>query len=208
MPSAAILAGGRATRFAGRDKSTLVVDGRSILSRQIEELSRIADDIMIIGDGTTTPGPTERRTQHGDVVVRVVPDRVRDCGPLAGLDAAFAAARHDVLVVVACDMPFVTTAFLAHLLSLTVDADAVVPRTEDGYHPLCAAYTRACRPVVAERLARGRLSVVEMFDDVRVRVVPMSEINTFGGSRLLANVNTPAALKIAEETSALRSHEA
>ena len=38
MQSAAILAGGDARRFGGRDKSALVVDGRTILERQIAEL--------------------------------------------------------------------------------------------------------------------------------------------------------------------------
>ena len=201
MPSAAILAGGRATRFGGRDKSALVVDGRSILTRQMRELSQVADDIMIVGDGTTQP----RREQSGEIAVRMVRDRVPDCGPLAGLDASLVAARHEVLVLVACDMPFVTAAFLDYLLSLVVDADAVVPRTEDGYHPLCAVYTRACQPVVADRLARGRLSVVELFDEITVRVVPIAEINAFGGPRLLANVNTPAAFN---EIGALQRHKA
>src|SRR2546423_227500 len=48
MRSAAILAGGLATRFGGRDKSALVVDGRSILERQIAELSPVVDDLMIL----------------------------------------------------------------------------------------------------------------------------------------------------------------
>jgi molybdopterin-guanine dinucleotide biosynthesis protein A len=44
MPTAAILAGGRAARFGGRDKSALVIEGRSILERQITELLPAADD--------------------------------------------------------------------------------------------------------------------------------------------------------------------
>ena len=40
--SAAILAGGQARRYGGRDKSMLVVDGRSIRDRQIAELATIA----------------------------------------------------------------------------------------------------------------------------------------------------------------------
>ena len=49
MYSAAILAGGRATRFGGRDKSALVVDGRTIRDRQLEMLSSVAGDILIAG---------------------------------------------------------------------------------------------------------------------------------------------------------------
>ena len=46
MLSAAILAGGRATRFGGQDKSALVVDGRTIFDRQVTELSKIAGEIL------------------------------------------------------------------------------------------------------------------------------------------------------------------
>ena len=49
MPSAAILAGGRATRFGGRPKTGIVVDGRSILDRQVGELSLVTDDLLFIG---------------------------------------------------------------------------------------------------------------------------------------------------------------
>src|SRR6185503_11511502 len=108
---------------------------------------------------------------------------------------ALSAARHDTLVVVACDMPFVTASFLQYLSSLTHEADAVVPCTEDGYHPLCAAYTRACHAVVARRLAERRLPVVGVFDDVRTHAVTSEEIAGFGDpARLLANVNTADAL--------------
>jgi molybdopterin-guanine dinucleotide biosynthesis protein A len=183
MPSAAILAGGRASRFGGRDKGALVVQGRPILDRQLAALSRIADDVMLVVGEETPP-------RAG---IRVVRDRVTASGPLGGLDAALAAARHDALVLLACDMPFVTARLLGHLLALTDGADAVVPRTERGYHPLCAAYTRACQPAVAARLARGQFRMVDFLADVRVRVVCGDELAAFGDHhRLLANINTPA----------------
>ena len=106
-------------------------------------------------------------------------DRVPDSGPLGGLDAALAAARDDRLVVVACDMPFVTASLFAHLLAQTQDADAVVPRTERGYHPLCAAYTRACQVAVVRRLAERRLKMLELFEDIRVHVVERHAIERF-----------------------------
>lgn len=194
MPTAAILAGGRATRFGGRDKGALVVGGRSILERQLAELSRITDDILVVGAKTGSGRFLDPHLQQPSrPVFRVVPDRTPGCGPLGGLDAALAAARDDAVVIVACDMPFLTHALLEHLLHLTVDADAVVPRTERGYHPLCAAYTRACQAAVGRRLADGRLKMTDLLEEVRVRVVTAREIDAFGDSRrLLANVNTPS----------------
>ena len=188
MRSAAILAGGRATRFGGRDKSALVVDGRSIVERQVAELSAVVDDIMIVGaraDGARAFQASDR--------VRLIADIVPGCGPLGGLHTALTAARGDALLLVACDMPYLSTPFLAYLLSLAAGVDIVVPQTERGYHPLCAVYTRACLEPAAARLADRRLTMRELVDSMRTRVVPIDEIRQFGDpDRLLANVNTPA----------------
>jgi molybdopterin-guanine dinucleotide biosynthesis protein A len=188
MTSAAILAGGRANRCGGRDKGSLLVEGRSILARQLDELSQLTSDILIVGADRV---PTSSLLNLA--AVRPVQDRVPGQGPLGGLEAALTAARHDVVVVVACDMPFVTAKLLAHLLSCVGDVDAVVPRTERGYHPLCAVYTRRCRDAIQRRLASGQLAVRGLFEDVQVRFVDASEIARFGDPcRLLANVNTLA----------------
>lgn len=202
MWSAAILAGGQARRFGGRDKSALVVEGRPILERQIDELSTLTADIMIVGGQAARSGPsTSLRAGRA----RLVADRVPGSGPLAGLHAALIESRGDATIVIACDMPYVSAPFLRHLLELTRVADAVVPRTERGYHPLCAAYTRACLPAAAARLAGARLTMAGLFEDVRVRAVTIEEIDAFGDHhRLLANVNTPAEYNALE---ALQGHQ-
>jgi molybdenum cofactor guanylyltransferase len=198
MRSAAILAGGLATRFGGRDKSALVIDGRSILERQVTELSTVVDEIMIVG------GPASVESTAA-IELRTIADIVPGCGPLGGLHAALNAARGDALFLVACDMPFVTAALAAYLLTLAGDADAVVPRTERGYHPLCAVYGRACLPAVERRLAERRLKMLDLLHDLRVRDVTAGDLGRFGNcDRLLANVNTPAEYASLE---ALQGHK-
>lgn len=188
MHSVAILAGGQATRFGGRDKSALVVEGRTILDRQVAELSSLSTDVLIVGGSLDVAPP-----QAGDRVVRAVEDRIPGCGPLGGIHAALTEAAGDTVFVVACDMPYVTAALGAFLLDLARHADLVVPRTERGYHPLCAVYTRACLPPVTRRLADRRLTLQHLVADVRARVVTVEELTRFGDhDRLLANVNTPA----------------
>jgi len=188
--SAAILAGGRATRFGGRDKGALIVDGRPIRDRQLDVLSAVADDMLIVG-GVRPPNLRES--------VRHVGDRVHECGPLGGLYTALSETTSDAVIVVACDMPYVSVPLLQHLLALVDGADAVVPRTERGYHPLCAAYARACLEPVARHLAERRLKVAALFDEIRVRVVDASALAAFGEpERLLANVNTPDEYKAIE----------
>jgi len=187
--SAAILIGGRATRFEGRDKSALVVDGQTILSRQLTAIAGVAPgadvDLMLAGSRPAGGVPPSART---------VPDIVPGCGPLSGLHAALSSARFEHTLMLACDMPFVTAPLLRHLLALGRAADApdiVVPRTDRGYHPLCAVYSRACLEPAARRLARGDFKLMSMFGEMRVRVVTADALEAFGDAdRLLANVNT------------------
>lgn len=194
MRSAAILAGGRATRLGGRDKSALVVGGCTILSRQIAELSAVdrVDEILIAGGAT-----------HASA--RTIADIVPGCGPLGGIHAALTEARHEVVFVVACDTPYPTAALITYLFELATNVDVVVPRTEHGYHPLCAVYTRGCLDPIAQRLAAGRLKVMDLFADVRTRSVPAADLARFGDPRqLFANVNTPADYRDLE---ALHGHK-
>jgi molybdopterin-guanine dinucleotide biosynthesis protein A len=194
MASAAILAGGQARRFGGRDKSTLRVGGRRILERQLDELCHITDDILLVGG----------RPIEVVAGLRPVSDRVPDSGPLGGLDAALAAARDDRVILVACDMPFITAGFLEGLLALSDSVDAVVPRTERGYHPLCAVYGRSCHPAVVRRLVERQLKMLDLLEDLKVHVVDREHVAMFGGERVLANVNTPDEL---HDLEALIGHE-
>jgi molybdenum cofactor guanylyltransferase len=185
--SAAILAGGQATRFGGRDKSMLLVDGRTIRDRQVAALSSLTDDILIVGVDLA------HRLRADACAPRLIADIVPGCGPLGGLHAALTEARGDAVFLVACDMPYITAPFAAYLLSLAGEADIVVPQTDRGYHPLCAVYTRACLAPVAARLADRRLRMRELVEEMSPRVVTAEEIDRFGDRHLLlANVNTPA----------------
>ena len=208
MLTAAILAGGRATRFGGLDKGALLVGGRSIFDRQSSELSQIAGEILLVGNPIPDDAPSVR---HG---VKAIPDLMPGCGPLGGVHAALTAAHSDEVIVVACDMPYVTAPFLAYLAVLVADSGvhggsgavvAVVPRTECGYHPLCAAYTRAAIEPIERVLAAGRLTMMALLTELRIRAVITEDIARFGDPhQLLANVNTPAEYQSLE---ALHNHE-
>lgn len=192
MLSAAILNGGRATRYGGRDKGALVIGERTIRAHQIAVLSQVSGDVSLVGGN---PLAESDLPAH----VRWVPDEHPGLGPLAGIEAALREARHELVVIVACDMPGLTTDFLTQLIALATDADVdvVVPKTAQGYHPLCAVYRAAiCLPLVTAQLAEGRLAVrtlFTLFPGLRVREVSGAELAATGDPRrLLANINTTA----------------
>ncbi len=76
MQTAAILAGGRARRLGGRDKSRLVVGGRTILERQLDVLRRLVPRIVIVANAPE---------QFADAGVPVLADAVPGCGSLGGI---------------------------------------------------------------------------------------------------------------------------
>ena len=194
MTSAAILAGGRARRFDGRDKTHIRVFGRTLLESQCDVLRQCAHRIFLVG----------YRGAAVDAPVVPIPDRVPDSGPLSGLDAALEAAGDDPLIVVACDMPNLDPALLRFMADGLNGHDAVVPRTERGYHPLCAVYAQSCRPAVQDRLQRGQLRMTDLLAALQVRVVEAAELARFGDpDRLLANVNSQADLDAVES---LKNH--
>lgn len=190
MTSAAILTGGRARRFDGRDKSQLRVGGRTILERQLDALRGMVDHIWLAGYHGAEPLVPP---------LFALSDRIPDCGPLGGLDAALAATPVGSVLLLACDMPNVTAALLGHLVHQLDGVDAVVPRTERGYHPLCAVYAQSSRVAVRRRLEQGHLRMQDLLADLRIRTVDGPELASFGEpDSLLANVNTQATLDALE----------
>jgi molybdopterin-guanine dinucleotide biosynthesis protein A len=190
--AAAILAGGRATRLHGADKSGLVIGGRTIRDRQLEALSGLVDRIFLIGGPAADPGAGP---DEGAAIPRV-PDLAAGRGPLGGIQTALHHAGDAACtLIVACDLPFVSRPFLAFLLARALEADAadvVVPRSGDRLHPLCATYNRRVREAVDRRVASGALAVQALFDEVRVDVVDPEVVATFDPDGVMFwNVNTP-----------------
>jgi molybdopterin-guanine dinucleotide biosynthesis protein A len=183
MWTGAILAGGRARRLGGIDKSALQVGGASILDRQLAVLRSVTPHIMIVASSE------DRYREAGVPVVR---DRIQGAGSLGGIYTALVEAPTEQLVIMACDMPFLTAPFLVRLAALAADADAVIPRDARRLHPLCSGWSRRAAPHLRARIEDGRLRVVEALDGLDVREMDPRELARFDpDGRLLMNVNTP-----------------
>ncbi len=180
---AAIVAGGGARRFGGQDKGRLVVSGRTIIIRQVEVLQRVASELLVVAQDPA---------RFGDLPVRVVPDRSAGLGAIGGIDAALHATSCDRVIVVACDLPFLTSALLDHLVQLSAERDGAWIRTERGVEPLVACYHTRARDRVARYIDAGgrRASALGGLLDMAELTSP--DLDQFGEpARLLANINTP-----------------
>ena len=194
---AAILAGGRARRFGGRDKSSLDVGGASILDRQRAALRSVAGRIFVVSGN---PAPYQERG------LEAVADLVPGAASLGGIYTALAHATAEQVLVVACDLPFLTASFLRRLASEAHPGDeAVVPRSADGWQPLCAVYSRGLAEPARRQIEAGRLKIVDFLAAARVREIGPEAIAEHDPDGLLFfNVNSPADWQLANQLAASR----
>ena len=181
--TAAIIAGGRAQRLGGLEKSDLVIGGRRIIDRQLSVLGHVAEHILIVSNDHHAFRASG---------LQVCADLMPGAGPLSGLYTALVRSPTARTIVVACDLPFLTVSFLRHLAARSRGADAAIPRTATGPEPLCAVYDRVCVEPIRARLERGALRVSALRNDLRVTDIGPSEVAPFDpAGTLFFNVNTP-----------------
>lgn len=198
MPwSAAILAGGHARRLGGRNKSVLDIGGVPLLDRQLAVLGALTDAVVLVGG----PSPHPHAPQ-----LEVLPDRWPGTGALGGLCTALTAAPGERVLVLACDMPFLTARFLDVLVRHDPAALAVIPERAGRWHPLCAVYHRRAADRLVEALARGERRVIDVVAGLSPRLLTDDAIAPFDADgRLLANINTPDDYARASERRRIRS---
>jgi molybdopterin-guanine dinucleotide biosynthesis protein A len=188
--AAAILAGGRARRLGHVNKGTLSLGRTEIIDRQLLALRDVASRVFVVGT------ESEAWTARG---LEVVPDEIPGAGALGGLYTAIVRSPCDRTLVLACDMPFVSAAFLGRL-AVEDTADAVIPHGPRGYEPLCAIYSRACAPEIRARLERGELQASVPPSGVRVVEIGPEIISKYDPHGLIfMNVNTPHDYERARE---------
>ena len=169
--------------MAGADKATLLVGGRSIIDRQLTVLRALTPHLLIVGRNTET---------HCGLGVPITADRLEDAGPLGGLYTALVEAGTPRIVVVACDMPFLTPNLVRRLVEPDANVDAVMPRDRDGQHPLCACYHTGAAERLRRRLDSGLLSVRGAIADLIVHHINPDELASLDpDGRAMWNVNTP-----------------
>ena len=185
--TAFILAGGKSTRM-GRDKAFVDYSGRTLLARALDLARSVTPDVHIVGS-------RERFAEFAPVVE----DKFRECGPLGGIHAALVASQTELNLILAVDMPFVSTAFLHYSLTQARsarDADAVVPRAGGRWQPLCAIYRRKFSVTAESALRVGRNRIGQLFDEIRLRVIDADELQGAGFSLdIFQNLNTPEDLE-------------
>jgi len=180
-----ILAGGKSTRMS-RDKAFVVLEGRTLLDRMLELARSVCADVRIVGD-----------RKKFSAFAPVVEDIFSGCGPLGGIHAALRSSATELNLIVAVDVPFLSSKFLEFLIakSRASSASVILARTSDGWQPLCAVYRREFADRAEQALKLGRYRIDTLFDRASTLVIEEAELRDQGFSPdLFRNLNTPEEL--------------
>jgi len=181
-----VLAGGKSSRMK-TDKAFLEFGGETFLSRAVRTLSPVCDGRtkIILNPNQTAPG-----------IYECVYDVFTERGALGGIHAALENCRSEWAIILAVDLPFVSSAAIGRLKQIALESSefsAVVPIQNDGrLQPLCAVYRAAdCLPKLEDLLSRtASASVRDFLELVPTRRVQQNEL-TDGSADLFFNVNEP-----------------
>jgi molybdenum cofactor guanylyltransferase len=176
-----VLAGGESSRM-GQDKAFMLLAGRTLLAHALERAQAATGNAWIVGS-------REKFAAFGPVVEDVYPGR----GPLAGIQAALAAARTDLNLITAVDMPFLQLDFLNDLIARARASQAmvVVPRAGGRFQPLCAVYRKDFAEVAQQSLCAGKNKIDSLFAEVQTLTVEQADLERNGFTEeMFRNLNT------------------
>jgi len=176
-----ILTGGKSSRM-GQDKALMILDGKPMARRVANTLAPFCDEILVSSN-------LDAHAVFGD---RLVGDTFTNCGPLSGLYSALSAAKNNEILVLSCDVPFVSGQIIHSLLDHAVIFDAIVARCDQQIHPLIAVYRKSALETIESSLQIKQLKMLACLEKMNVHYVdfPVSLAQHF------ENLNSPEDLKL------------
>lgn len=178
-----LLSGGSSSRM-GADKALLEINGQPLLLRAARLIQPLVASVTVIGDPA----------RYASLGLAVVPDDIAGLGPLGGIATALRISAMSWNLVVACDLPYLTAAWLEFLVARAraSRADALLPLSDPGPEPLCAMYHARCAPVISAALHRGVRKVTDGLAGLVIETLPYEEWKAFdSGGGLFKNMNSP-----------------
>jgi molybdopterin-guanine dinucleotide biosynthesis protein A len=174
-----VLAGGASSRFGGKPKGLIAIEGRAMALCVADVLAPLCTRVVIearVGVGYEALGlPLVHAGHEGK-------------GPLAGIVAGLGLASADERIAFApCDMPSLDGDIYRALIQAVEGAPGAYAETVDGFEPLVSVLGASMRGALVRALARREPlrthAVLDAAGAVRVM---------FEDRRAFANINTPA----------------
>jgi molybdenum cofactor guanylyltransferase len=185
-----VLVGGKSSRM-GADKFALEFNGETFLERAVNTLKPVCETVKIVLN----------QTQNIETNQPIVRDIYNERGALGGIHAALKNCETKFAIILAVDLPFVTTEAIEILTEFTLASNkfiAFVPRQTDGKaQPLCAIYrANYCLPTLENLMNENdSASVNDFLELVYPRFIDQNKLTDHENTDIFFNVNSPIQLE-------------
>lgn len=164
--SCLILAGGQSKRMNHEDKGLVKFNGRPLIEHVVNALHNQIDDFVISAN---------RNIQsYQRLTSIVIPDNGSKNGPLAGIVAAAPACRHEQVLVVPCDMPYLPNNLVKSLLSASKSRDIAIVRVQNRLQ-LVFLMRKSLLVSAQEHLSSGRFKLMQWIENCSPAVVDYND---------------------------------
>ncbi|MFC1782585.1 molybdenum cofactor guanylyltransferase [Planctomycetota bacterium] len=189
-----ILAGGAGSRLKGVDKARLVIDSTPLIERAVELLRDWFAEVLIVSNG---------QRHYEFERVKLLADEKPNCGPLMGLYTALKASRHELNLVLACDMPYVSRKLVQMMMETETSGnyDVVTPVVNGYREPFLAVYHKQALEIIKRNLDRNRYKMTGIFEQMNVGEISEERLRQIDPElKNFININTPEDLEAAQKT--------
>ena len=182
-----VLAGGKSSRM-GKDKFALLFNGKTFLERAVETLTKVCENRVKI---------VLNQKQIIETPQPIVRDVYENRGALGGIHAALKNCETKFAVILAVDLPFVTSETIEKLITFSLSSNkylAFVPRQIDSRaQPLCGIYRASyCLPTLEKLLEEtDSASVKDFLELIYPRFIEQNKLANDSETDIFFNVNAP-----------------
>jgi molybdopterin-guanine dinucleotide biosynthesis protein A len=134
----------------GTDKAMLKWEGQLLIARAVGLAREAGASEVFI---SSRPG-----ADYSALACPVLVDLVPGKGPMGGIERGLFSCRNPFLLVLAVDLPRMTSHFLRSLFARCDDKSGIVPSLNNRIEPLVAIYPRHTHALASGLLAKGHLA--------------------------------------------------
>ena len=193
----AILAKGGSRRLGGAVKPLLLFQGKALIERPLAVATACGLRALVV-----TNSQEIVRYFRGRAEVTVLTDALDDSGPVGALFTALSCNRQHSILLLGCDMPWLSPEVIQTILRAAGRAPATVPCINGVPQPLCAVYEPAALPVITTALSKKSIGLAALCERMGAQYLDEAALGYTADCRWFHDVDSwedYAALTIAQK---------
>jgi molybdopterin-guanine dinucleotide biosynthesis protein A len=185
--TAAIIAGGLSFRF-GEAKEKYIYKGKPLLRYAVELAKKISNNIIAVMNEYNYP------LIPSDFLI--VPDIIKESGPLAGIHTALVYSETPYLAVIPCDMPNLTPEIYELLYHHLNPKKPFAAKSFNGPEPMVSVWPKNIIPAVEKLLLAGMLEMKKVLMELDAETIDIPRNIENYSSDLFLNINSKEYIKL------------